>query len=150
MKFSDVNPLLNSAISLVNHLNEKKVKNSILLMGLLDNIDTLEAESKRLDKIVDPELKDLETKAIELQKKAFEKMPDDEKAVYPNDFKSALTLLSKTEKKRHEELFEAYKKEMDKESKVVISFIDRADIKEVQLDLEWSIILKQFSKSYNK
>jgi len=127
MKLIEIKIVHQNVQELLNYCKRNKIKNLHLNLGLLSNLEILSKEVELINKCTDPELIELEDKAIQLaneKKKAAESAGKKE----DYDFKLSVALLSKEDKESYDKLRAVYDESMQENRNVVLEVIDKKQL----------------------
>lgn len=133
MTHQDVKQLRQELTALINHVVEKKVDIYHVNYGLDKNLSRLKSAVEEIDKHVNQELKDLETKVLELAKAKDAENP-----------RFDLSLLPKKDQKRHDELMVEHNKAMQEPNDFAIYFLDPKKCEDLKIEFPFLQILKKF------
>jgi hypothetical protein len=134
MKLGLIKLKLQDLNSLLDYLKVNKIKNTALFMNLFDNLEILDSANKIIDKLINPELTELDKKAIDLviSYKVDKKNPP----IQGDLFSFALSLLSKEDQHKRAELAKEYENDMNTDREVNLIPISRELLKEVDLEVD--------------
>lgn len=141
MKHIEVRNLHYATIGLINYLIEKKEDNFHLLYGLQRNLERLQSAVKTIEDSIAPELKEIETKAAELGKKALKEKPEEK----TNPVEYGISLLTKEEQEKHTALMKKYTEFMDEENEAFIPYLLNPDkLEGIKIEYEYMLVLNKF------
>ena len=137
MKNKEIKLRLQEVNHLINYCSNNKIKNSILNITLLRNLNILKEINEILDKCVSQELKDIETSVW----KSIEDSGNKDLT-----FIDGLELISKEDKEKHQLLMEDYIKDMEEETDITLVLIDSSKLPDIAMGVLESSMLEKLIK----
>ena len=137
MKNKEIKLRLQEVNHLINYCSNNKIKNSILNITLLRNLNILKEINEILDKCVSQELKDIETSVW----KSIEDSGNKDLT-----FIDGLELISKADKEKHQLLMVDYIKDMEEETDITLVLIDSSKLPDIAMGVLESSMLEKLIK----